>query len=204
MQYKSRFFENTQNWRVYRNIMVSYTSGTRWWQHKPIKIHILQEVRALQQLEQLNPQDNQESRKQFLSYFHCSDSTLYMEARKAIKDLLVEFHEIFTKQRFVMSINNDFKVKLTPIDEITDYCRSLPTPIKMKEDITVKLALLLKWGFITTLAFSISTSPSFAKGKPNGKLRLFVELGQVKNMISGDYINNIHPVSTLTDAAQHS
>ena len=43
----------------------------------------------------------------------------------------------------------------------------------------------------------------FAQKKPNGKLRLLVDLRKINNLISDDYVNNNHPVSTLTDAAQH-
>ena len=43
----------------------------------------------------------------------------------------------------------------------------------------------------------------FARRKPNGRLRLFVGLREIDNLILDDYINNNHPVSTFTDAAQH-
>ena len=46
-------------------------------------------------------------------------------------------------------------------------------------------------------------SPIFAQRKTKGKLRLFIALGKIKNLISDAYLNNIHPVSTLADAAQH-
>ena len=59
------------------------------------------------------------------------------------------------------------------------------------------------FGIITTLPFSKYASPIFAQRKPNGRLRLLVDLGKINNLISDDYINNNHPVSTLTDAAQH-
>ena len=67
----------------------------------------------------------------------------------------------------------------------------------------VELALLHKYGIITTLPFSKYASPIFAQKKPNGKLRLLVDLRKINNLISDDYIKNNHPVSTLTDAAQH-
>ena len=67
----------------------------------------------------------------------------------------------------------------------------------------MELPLLHKYGFITTLPFSKNASPIFAQRKPNGKLRLLVDLRKIKTLIAGDYINNNHPVSTLTDAAQH-
>ena len=100
-------------------------------------------------------------------------------------------------------MNVDFKIKLTPKDDSPAYSQSLPTPINLKEDILVELALLHRYGIITTLPFSKYASPIFAQKKPNGKLRLLVDLRKINNLISDDYINNKHPVSTLTDAAQH-
>ena len=49
-------------------------------QHTPKQECILQELIALQKLEQLNSQRNQESRKQCLSNFDWTDSTLDTEA----------------------------------------------------------------------------------------------------------------------------
>ena len=67
----------------------------------------------------------------------------------------------------------------------------------------MELALLHKYGIITTLPFSKYASPVFAQRKPNGKVRLLVDLRKINTLISDDYINNNHPVSTLMDAAQH-
>ena len=67
----------------------------------------------------------------------------------------------------------------------------------------MEIALLHKYGIITTLPFSKYASPIFAQRKPNGKLRLLVDLRKTNTLIADDYINNNHPVSTLTDAAQH-
>ena len=79
----------------------------------------------------------------------------------------------------------------------------MSTPINLKEDILVELALLHKYGIITTLPFSKYASPILAQKKPNGMVRLLVDLRKINIPISDDYINNNHPVSTLTDAAQH-
>ena len=56
---------------------------------------------------------------------------------------------------------------------------------------------------ITVLPFSKYASPIFAQRKPNGELRLLVDLRKINSLIAGDYNNNNHPVSTLSDAAQH-
>ena len=172
-------------------------------QHTPIQKKILSELINLQELEKLNPQNDPESRRQFLSNFDWTDSMLQPIEIARIEDLLVEFHDIFARHRFYIGMNEDFKVKLTPKDDSPAYSQSLPTPINLKEDILVELALLHRYGIITKLPFSKYASPIFAQKKPNGKLRLLVDLRKINNLISDDYINNNHPVSTLTDAAQH-
>ena len=116
---------------------------------------------------------------------------------------MVEFHNIYSRHRFDIGVNEDFTFKLTPKDESPAYSQSLPTPVNLKDYILVELALLQKYGVITTLPFSRYASPIFARKKPNGKLRLLVDLRKTNNLTSDDYINNNHPVSTLTDAAQH-
>ena len=171
--------------------------------HTPIQKRILSELINLQELEQLNPQEDPESRQQFLSNFDWTDSMLQPAEIARIEDSLVEFHDIFARHRFDIGMNEDFKVKLTPKDDSPAYSQSLPTPINLKEDILVELALLHCYGIITTLPFSKYASRIFAQKKPNGKLQLLVDLRKINNLISDDYINNNHPVSTLTDAAQH-
>ena len=59
------------------------------------------------------------------------------------------------------------------------------------------------YGIITVLPFSKYASPIFAQRKPNVKLRLLVDLRKTNTLIADDYTNNNHPVSTLSDAAQH-
>ena len=60
-----------------------------------------------------------------------------------------------------------------------------------------------KYGIITVLPFSKYASPILAQKKPNGKLRLHVDLRKISSLIVDDYTNNNHPVSTLSDPAQH-
>ena len=60
-----------------------------------------------------------------------------------------------------------------------------------------------KYGIIRVLPFSKYASPIFAQRKPNGKICLLVDLRKINSLIADDYTNNNHPVSTLSDAAQH-
>ena len=151
----------------------------------------------------MNPLEKTNSRDQFLSNLDWTGSNLQAEAKQAVENLLVEFHDIFARHRFDIRMNTEFKVQLTTLDKRPAYSQSLPAPIILKDDILVELALLHKYGIITRLPLSNYASPIFAQRKPNGKLRLLVDLRKINTLIADDYINNNHPVSTLTDAAQH-
>ena len=113
-------------------------------EHTPIQTRILNELPELEQLEKLNPPKDTDSRNQFLSNFDWTDSTLQPDAKKAVENLLVEFHDIFARHRFDIGINTEFKVQLTPLDNRCAYSQSLPAPINHKDDILVELALIHK------------------------------------------------------------
>ena len=167
-------------------------------EHTPIQKRILRE---LQDLETLDPTKDEESRANFLEKFAWKDSTLTTDERAKIEELLKEFHDMFARHRFDIGMNEEFKMKLTPKDDSPVYSQSLPAPINLKEDILVELTRLPKYGIFTTLPFSKYASTIFAQKKPNGKLRLLVDLRKTNSLISDDNINNNHPVSTLVDAA---
>ena len=122
--------------------------------HTLIQKGLLRELRNLQEAESLNPQEDEESRQKFLNHFDWKDSMLQQHEIKQIEVLLVAFHDIFARHRFDIGMNEEFTVKLTPKDDSPVYSQSLPTPINLKEDILVELALLHKYGIITTLPFS--------------------------------------------------
>ena len=102
-----------------------------------------------------------------------------------------------------IGINTEFKVTLTPKDDKPVYSQNLRLPIHLKEDLIVDLALMHNYGIITVLPFSKYASRIFAQRKPNGELRLLVYLRKINSLIADDYTNKNHPVSTLSDAAQH-
>ena len=169
----------------------------------PVQRRLLKEIRELIKKEQLDLTKDPESRKEFLDMFKWEGSQIEVNDKKQLEQTIVEYNDIFARRRLDIGINNSFKVKLTPKDERPIYTQSLPVPINLKEDLTVELALMHWYGIITTLPFSKYASPIFAQRKPNGKLRLLVDLRKINALISDDYINNNYPVSTLSDAAQH-
>ena len=86
-------------------------------------------------------------------------------------------------------MNTEFKVRLTPKNDKLVYSQSLPMPIHLKEDLIVELPRMHKYGIITVLPFSKYVSPIFAQRKPNGKLRLLVDLRKINTLIVDDYTN---------------
>ena len=157
----------------------------------------------MQRREKLNPKDDSEPRTEFLKRFDWTDTLLTETEKQAVEDILVEYHDIFARHRMDIGMNTEIKVKLTPKDDNVVYSQSLPIPIHLKEDLIVELALMHKYGIITMLPFSKYPSAIFAQRKPNGKLRLLVDLRKINTLIADDYTNINHPVSTLSDAAQH-
>ena len=171
--------------------------------HTPIQSRILREIKELEEIQKLNPTNSDEEREAFLKNFKWDDTQLSADDQKNIEEILLEFNDSFARHRLDIGINHDSKINLTPKTDEPIDSQSLPCPINLKEDLTVELALMHYFGIITTLPFSKYASPIFAQRKPNGRLRLLVDLRKINNLISEDYINNNHPVSTLTDAAQH-
>ena len=171
--------------------------------HNPIQTRILTELCELQRKEKLNPKDDIELRTEFFKRFDWTDPLLTETEKQAVEDILVQYHDIFARHRMDIGKNTEFKVKLTPKDNKVVSSQSLPMLIHLKEDLIVELALMHKYGIITVLPSSKYASPIFAQRKPNGKLRLLVDLRKINTLIADDYTNNNHPVSTLSDAAQH-
>ena len=76
-------------------------------------------------------------------------------------------------------------------------------PIDLKKNLIVELALMHEYGIIAVVPFSKYAIPIFAQRKPNGNLRLLEALRKINTLIADDYTKNNHPVSTLSDSAQH-
>ena len=138
---------------------------------------------------------------EFLKRFDWTDTLLTESEKEAAEDLLVEYHDIFARHRMDIGTITEFKVKLRRQDDKAVYSQSLTMPIYLKEDFIVELPLMHKNGIITVLPFSKYASSMFAQRRPNGKLPLLVDHTKINSFIAGDYINNSHPVSTLSYAA---
>ena len=169
----------------------------------PIQTRILKELRELQIKEKLKPKDDAESQMEFFTRFDWTDTLLTETEKQAVENVLVEYHDIFARHRMDIGLNTEFKVRLRRKNDKAVFSQTLPMPIHLKEDLIIELALMHKHGIITVLPCSKYASPIFAQRKPNGKLRLLLDLRKMDTLVADDYTNNNHPVSTLSDAAQH-
>ena len=168
-----------------------------------IERRIFDEIVALRELEKLDPARSHDERVKFLQNFKWDESLLSPSQQAQVEELLVKYNSIFARHRLDIGMNTDFKVKLTPQHEEPVYSQSLPTPTNLKDDLLVELALMQEYGIITTLPYSKYSSPIFAQRKPNGKLRILVDLRRINHLIKNDYGEHNHPVTTVADAAQH-
>ena len=133
----------------------------------------------------------------FLQNFKWDQSLLSPSQQAQVEEFLVNYNSIFARHCLDIGMNTDFKLKLTPQHEEPVYSRSLPTPTYLKDDLFVELALMQEYGIITTLPYSKYYSPMFAQRKPNGKLRILVDLRRINHLIKNDYGDHNYPVTTV-------
>ena len=164
---------------------------------------IYDEITKLREEEKLDPTADDQQRKKFLAKFQWENSILDERERQQIENLLVKYNNVFARHRLDIGINTDFKIKLTLKHDEPVYAQSLPTPTNLKDDLLVELALMQEYGIITTLPYSKYSSPIFAQRKPNGKLRILVDLRRINHLLKNDYNQHNHPVTTIADATQH-
>ena len=128
---------------------------------------------------------------------------LTKDQRSEVEHLLIEYADIFAKHRFDVGYNFDLKIKLTPEHQRPLYTQGPPTPIQLRNELTVELALMHYFGLITTLSHSKYSSPLFAHRKPSGKLRMLIDHRRINHSIKIDYINSNFPISNMIDASNH-
>ena len=186
----------------------------RRWYHTPetcddpsklnkIEKRIYDEIVELRQQEKLDPKANEEQHNEFLANFQWEQSILSPHEKQKTEALLFKYHHIFARHRLDIGMNTEFEIKLTPKHDEPVYAQSLPTPTNLKDDLLVELALMQEYGIITTMPYSKYSSPIFAQRKPNGKLRILVDLRRINHLLKNDYNQHNHPVTTMADAAQH-
>ena len=142
-------------------------------------------------------------RKEFLGLFEWEGTQFNKDQQKEIEHLLVKYHGIFARHRFDICGNNEFNVKLTPTHNDPVYKKSPPTPVHIKEDLKVELALLQYYGILRTLPYSKYSSSIFAQRKPNHKMRILVDLRRINHILRHDYVVNNFPIPSMDETNQH-
>ena len=127
-------------------------------------------------------------------------SALNNEQKAVVGELLVEFSDIFAKHRFDVGYNTDLKIKLTPERSIPIYEQGPPTPVHLRNELLVELALMHYYGLITKSRYS---SPLFAQRKNSRRLRLLIDLRKVNHLLKNDYVNKNFPISNMSDAINY-
>ena len=172
-------------------------------QLNPLERRIYDEISKFRELEKSDPQSSETDKNQFLQQFHWEKTLFSRSERAEVENILVEFCDIFAKHRLDVGCNEHFKVKLTPEHHRPIYTQSPPTPIHLRDELMVELALMQHYGIITPLPYSKYCSPIFAQRKPSGKLRLLIDLRRINHLIRHDYHQNNFPISTMVDAKHH-
>ena len=168
-----------------------------------VEKRIYEELLKLQELDKIGPQMDASYRETFLQRFQWKDSVLNRHQKQQLEELLIEFSDIFAKHRFDVGYNSEITMKLTPEHDKPVYTQSPPTPIHLREELQVELALLQYFGIITSLNHSKYSSPIFAHRKTNGELRILVDLRRINHLLLHDYHNNNFPISTMADTTAH-
>ena len=132
-------------------------------------------LKKLKQQEQLDATMDAENRNKSLSKFYWNESQVRQDEKMIMENLLVQFHDIFARQRPDLGKNTDCLVKLTPEHDRPVYSKNPATPIHLRDELLVELVLIECYDIITTLPFSKYSSPTFAQRKSSGKLRILID-----------------------------
>ena len=168
-----------------------------------VHLEIYNQLQDLLKLDASDPKSNDEDRAKFLSNFDWSTSVLTPSEKLELEKLLVEFSDIFAKHRFDVGYNTEIKIKLTPSHNLPVYVQSPPTPIHLRDELLVELALMQYYNLITTLPQSRYSSPIFVQRKKSGCLRILIDLRRINHLLKEDYMNSNFPISNMQDATNH-
>ena len=153
--------------------------------------------------EQLNSTKTDEQWKELFSKFHWDVTFLQDDEKATVEHVLVKYYSVFARNCLDIGNPTEFEVHLTPQHEKPVNLQSLPTPTNLREALLVEHALIQEYGFRNTLLYSKYSSPIFAQRKLKGRLSLLVDLGRINHLTKHDYGEHHHPVTTISDAAQH-
>ena len=92
------------------------------------------------------------------------------------------------KHRFDIGYNTELKIKLTPDHNLPVFVQSPQTPIHLRDELTVELALMHYYNLITTLSHSKYSSPIFAQRNYSGKQRILIHLRRINHLVRNELV----------------
>ena len=168
-----------------------------------IEKRIYEQLCEFKRLESRNPQNSEEEREEFLAKFSWLNSVLSPAGRFRIEALLVKYYKIFAVHRFDIGGNQDFKVILTPEHKDPIYTQGNQVPVQLQELMSEELAFQTYFDIIKAVGSSKYASPVFAQKKPNGSLRILIDLRRINYLLRHDYDQHNFPLSSLDDVGIH-
>ena len=139
-------------------------------------------------------------KKSFCTNSSGENSARTTENKVKVEKLLVEFSGKFAKHRFDAGYNTELKIKLTPEHEKPVYVQSPTTPIHLRDELDVELAVMPYFNLVITLPNSKHSSPVFAQRKSSGKLRILIDLTIVNHLLKIGYTNTNFAISNMSNA----
>ena len=155
----------------------------------------------LPQDEKLDRTLDRENRTRYLSKSDWIDSIFSHEQKKHMENLLVIYHKIFARHRLDLGKSTGCPVKLTPEHNKPIYSTNPATPLHLRDELIVELALMQYYDIFTILPISRYSSPVFAQRKSSGKLRILIDLRRINHLLRNDYNNNHYRTPTMADAS---
>ena len=169
----------------------------------PLQREIYDQTLQLQRQEKKHPKNKEADKLDFSKKFSWDTCVLNVDQKRQLEEFLVEYHDVFAKQRFDVGYNTELKIKLIPEHPLPVYVQGSPAPIYLRDEILVELALLQCFNIITTLSHSKYNNPIFVHRKSAGKLRILIDLRRLNHLLRHDYLNSNFPISNRTDATNH-
>ena len=114
----------------------------------PLQREIFDQIQHFQGLEKIDPKVNEVHKQTFLANFKWEKSVLSNDQKVEVQNLLTEFSDIFAKHRFDVGYNTELKIKLTPEHNSPVYVQSPQTPIHLRNELIVELALMHYYGLM--------------------------------------------------------
>ena len=90
----------------------------------------------------MHPKNNDADKLEFLKKKIWETSVLNGDQKRQLEEFLVKCSDVFVKHRLDVCYNTGLKFKLTPEHPLPVHVQGPPTPIHLRDEISIELALL--------------------------------------------------------------